>query len=139
MWQRSLSVGSGGGSNVVTGEVAGTITASSTITIDTGLSEVKKFTLVGWLVMSTNALSAQCLEFDKDYSSNTFSSFEISAPTTASSTVTGYGATTLSFGAATTASFSISSISGGIVTLTAPSATQFSTSAKSFHLYWYAE
>ena len=130
---------SSGGSSIATGEISTIMTASETKAIDTGLSTIKRFTLVGWITSSTNTISAQCLTYDKDYSSNTYSSYEITAPTTTSNTVSGYGATQLSFGGSINACFVIVSISGGTVTIKAPSATQYSTTAKDYHLYWYAE
>ena len=129
----------GGSSPIKTGTITTVMSSGATKTINTGLSTIKKFTLVGWITAANNAKSAQCVEFNKDYSSNTFSSFEITAPTTANGSVTGYGASTLSLGAATSANFSISSISGGTVIIKGPTATQYSTTAKSYDLYWYAE
>ena len=133
------AVAGGGSSPIKTGTITTVMTSGETKAINTGLSTIKKFTLVGWMTTSTNTRSAQCVVYNKDYSSNTYSSFEITSPTTSNGSVGGYGGTTLSFGAATIASFSISSISDGTVTIKAPTAVQYSTRTISYDLFWYAE
>ena len=118
--------GSGGISNVATG--VETLTASQQKTISTGLSSVTKFTIVLTPKAESSYYWGNSCVYDKDVSSSKYLTFSWNG-------TTAHGASpSVGSSSGNDRLTSIKSVSGGDVTVIAPSSSSFCGD-----YYWYAE
>ena len=131
-YYRALTSGGSGGSGIVTGETATVTAKSEDLTIDTGLSSVKRFWAIMYLT-NWNPSYVQMLWYDADNSTTTFSGGCVTTNSNA------YNKANVSLGTnATTYGASVVSVSGGTVTIkTASYATEYAGVGLKFK--WYAE